>query len=739
MTSKEVQNNYKKSLGSLSKGELKQSIETALLLNEELKSPEIKDKLSNLEENYKFMLKYFLDGVEDTERKSLLNRLIAQLFIIISHLRDELLTRDSSNYEFAQKRYFPFTAQYPNDDIISGLKREEKLLELKDIQEENIQKKSEVEIDFERVASFLFSYFWLTSHYTDNKKLEIYNAIMSDSYTDSIAKSLLISAVTFNIWRTFDEEKLNLLLDACNSNDMETKQRALVGLCFVLAKYNRFIPYFPKIRNRLMILTDDEHTAENLKNIINQIIATTETDEVSRKLQQEIFPELMKLRPLMDEGLDVEGLINIEEWAEQNPEWEEMMRKTGVSDKIREFADMQMEGADVYMSTFAILKSFPFFNSISNWFIPFDTQNSAVKPLFNENEKTLMDAFLDSNIMCDSDRYSFCLSVLQMPESQRGVMKNSFNEASEQMEEMKKDEALHSSHSIEKTISKNYIQGLFRFFKLYPKSNDFANMFSVSLILHKTYLFDILSSNEELKTNVAEFYFSKKLYPQALELFKEIENETEPSAALYQKIGFAHQQTSQVVQALEAYKKADLIQPDDYWTLKKIALCHKLLGDNQSALKIYKHIDFIKPNVLNTQMQIANCYITQNKLDEALKILLESNEQFRENSKIWRAIVSTSFKAGKLEQAQYFSDLIFEKNTIEPYDSIIAGHIYWCSKKTKEALDKYNKGIELINNEWNKFVELFHQDQEILISLGKEENEISLLLDGLKYQNTTNL
>ena len=35
-----------------------------------------------------------------------------------------------------------------------------------------------------------------------------------------------------------------------------------------------------------------------------------------------------------------------------------MIEKSGASDKIQEFAEMEMSGADVYMSTFSMLKSF---------------------------------------------------------------------------------------------------------------------------------------------------------------------------------------------------------------------------------------------------------------------------------------------------------------------------------------------------------------------------------------------
>lgn len=733
MTSKEVQNTYKQILNALSKGKLKFVFEKITELNSELKSPTVQDKLHGMQENYTFMLRYFLEGVHDADRKLLLSKLTAQLFVLVLQLRDEIFTRDSSNFEFSQKRYFPFLPQWTNQDIFSALNRKEKLAEFENLEGDFSNRKKEIETDFEKTTNYLFNFFWLSSDYSTAQKNEVFRFIMDEKYTDFTAKSLVVSALTLNLWRTFDEQKLELLIDACNSSEINTKQRALVGLTFVLAKYNRFIPFFPSIRNRLVLLSDDSTNAANLQNIILQIIATTETDEITRKLQEEIFPELMKLRPMMDEGLDAEGLMNLDEWAEKNPEWEEKLEKSGVADKMKEFADLQMEGADVYMSTFAMLKSFPFFSFVSGWFTPFDSENNAVKSLFADNEKSLITAFLDSNVMCDSDRYSFCLSVLQMPEMQRGAMKQSFNEAAEQMSEMNKDEALHSPHIKTNNISKHYIQGLFRFFKLFPHHHDFADMFSVSLIMHKTYLFDLLSVDEQLKINIAEYYFSKKLYKEALEIFLEIEKETEPTAALYQKIGYSYQQTSQLMQALEAYKKADLMQPDDYWTLRKMALCYRLTSNTQMALETYKHIEFIKPNQLSVSLQVVNCLIELQRTDEALKTLLKMNEDFEENIKVWRAIISCSFKAKNLQQANYFCELLLEKSNLTAYDYVLTAHIDWCLKDIKKALVEYKKGLELVQNNWDSFVALFLQDKDALKTNGIDEQEIPLMLDGIEF------
>lgn len=738
MTPTDVHNTYKQVLSYLSQGRLKNAFEKTENLNTELQSILHRESLQNMQTSYKYMLQYFIDGKNDPERKSIYNKLIARLFVLVSQLREELLTRDSNNFEFLQKRYFPFTPQISAGKIAWDIQRIDAKTELQESETDNAEKIEQKEIEFENSLRFLFNYFWLKSSYDSPQFLEIFNNIMSDDYKDSTAKSMLVSALTLNIWRTFDENKVLMLLDACKSNDVFAKQRALVGLCFVLAKYNRFLPYFPTIRNRLIIMADDGATSESLQNIIIQIIATTETEQISKKLQEEIFPELMKLRPMMDKGLTDENLLNTDEWGEINPDWQEMIEKSGASEKIQEFAEMEMSGADVYMSTFAMLKSFPFFSDFPNWFLPFDPNNSAINKLFRTEEKSMITMFLNSNIMCNSDRYSFCLSILQMPDVQRNLMKQSFSEAAEQMEEMKKEEALYSPQIQAKAVAKHYIQDLFRFFKLNPNRNDFADMFSTSLILHKTYLFDLLSVDDELKLNIAEYYFSKKLYPQALELFEEIEKEDSPSAVLYQKIGYGYQQTSQLMNALKAYKKADLIQPDDFWTNRKMAMCYKLMGDAENALKTYRHAQHINPENLSVKLQVVNCLMELKKFNEALNELTQIQKEYPENTRVIRTLILSSFTAKNLAQAHYFTSLLLDTNELRASDYMIAGHIGWCMDKHEEAKKNYNKALFMLENNWDLFVELFKQHKELLIENEVDEQDIPLILDAMNYISPSN-
>lgn len=734
MDIKQIQATYQSALRSLLLGRLKQAFDHIGTLSDELQNWGLREQLDMLQQNYRYMLQYYIDGVEDPERLTIYNKLVGKSFSLAEEIKENLYIQNSTLFEYTRKRYFPHTRKYADSQqLFASLKELHGQLEMLPTQaEQHREEFKRLETAYESLLPELFGIYWLSTQFTQSDKA-VFQHITSPNYQGELEKPLIVSALTLNLWRMFDEEKLMLLFDCCTSQDPAIKQRALVGLCFILTKYNRFLSYFPMIRNRLVLLADDEHTLENFRNIIMQIIGTTETEKISRKLQEEILPEIAKISPKLNSKADVENLINSDDWEETNPQWQEIIEESGVADKLKELSELQLEGADVYMSTFSMLKTFPFFNELSNWFLPFSATHSSVYELFADNDRNMLNSFVGSQVMCNSDLYSFCLSILQMPSTQRNMLKQSFKMESEQFDEMTKEENLLTPETSSKNLSKQYIQDLFRFFKLYPQKKDFTDMFESALLLHKTQLFDILSADCRFKTDIAEYYFSKKLYPQALELFNQISDEQKPTAALCQKTGYAYQKTSQLEKALQAYLKADVIQPDDLWTVKKIALCYRLLEQYEKAVEFYRHADFLNPGERSTQMQIANCYLLSGKTKEALNLYFKLDAEQEDDIKVQRAIAWASFLAGNLTQANHYMLKVLNNASHTAQDCMNAGHLAWCDKNRKTALAHYRKSLELQSDHWDSFQEAMLQDAGHLKDNGISADEIQLMLDEIQY------
>ena len=240
----------------------------------------------------------------------------------------------------------------------------------------------------------------------------------------------------------------------------------------------------------------------------------------------------------------------------------------------------------------------------------------------------------------------------------------------------------------------------------------------------------ISSADTNFKLSIAEYYFSKNHYSQALELFEKIQHETTPTAALYQKIGYLYQLTSQFPQALDAYLKSDLIQPDDVWTVRKIALCYRLMGNFDKALEFYQQVDYLKPNQLSVLMQIGHCNVELGKFKEALNVYFKLDALGDENVRVWRAIAWCSFISGNIKQADYYIKKLLENEPNE-HDYLNAGHVSWCQHKLAEAIGYYKSSLNLQNNNWEIFMEGFNEDKQFLIANGIDADEISLFIDEL--------
>lgn len=733
MNASQIESTYKSVISLLLAGKLKLAFDKTRLLVYELNRGDIKDNFEDMVRNYRFMLQYFVAGIDDPERKTIYNKQVAKLINLISTLKEELMFRNSTNFEYTQKRYYPHKLNFRSTsalfDSLQYFHKQNELVDTTISLEQSGTTQSRY--NFEKLLPDLFAIYWLSTNFQEEDKT-VFHKIIHKDYPGIIEKSLITSALTLNLWRMFDEEKLIMLLDICQHENIQIRQRALVGLCFIYTKYDDILKFYPSIRNRLVILFDNSTITENLKNIFFLIIGTSETDKITKRMREEILPEVMKMSPIIKDKLDAETLIKSDEWGEENPEWNEILEQSGIADKLQELTELQLEGADVYMSTFSMLKNFSFFNETSNWFLPFDPEYSAVESLFQNNEKSILTAFLNNSIICNSDKYSFCLSVMQMPQTQRKMMSNSFKMESEQLEEITKDETLLKPDIAARNIARQYVQDLFRFFRINPHHTDFQDIFKLSLKMHNTTFFSLLSSSSEIKTEVAEYYFTKKLYSQAINLFSEIIQESEPSAALYQKIGFAYQQNSQIHDALQAYLKSDIILPDDVWTIKKIAFCYRIIGDFEKAIEFYKHADFLKPNQVNTKIQIAKCLVRSDKHKEALQAYMEIEQSAPDNEMVLRSISWCAFVTRNIPQAEYYLEKILSALPTNN-DFLNAGHIALCKKDRKGALEFYKKSVELSDGNLQLNIDQINSDKGYLKANGVDEDEISLLLDELSF------
>ena len=697
-----------------------------------------RDEWRNLEQTYSYMLKYTVEGIQDPDRQKIYRKLIVSVYKLADSLFEAARLKISSSIEYERKRSVQNLVKPEFNNYLSLLedyylqKELESLAEESDVKTEN---KTEDAKEHQQKMIVLFNHLWLKDKLTDEETKFLNDFFASEIIYDAY-KSLIVSSVILSLQRFFDKKKFDVLFNVYDLNNIEIKQRALVGLIMAFYRYDSRMPFFPELTGRLKILNEDPGFKQNLERALIQFIRSRETEKIQKKIKDEIIPEMIKISPNLKNKINLEGLMEEGLEEDKNPEWQEIFKDSpGLMDKMEEFSELQMEGADVFMGSFAMLKMYPFFSEFTNWFIPFFIQNPQLAQLVNSDEETniwFIDALTSAPILCNSDKYSFCFSIQNLPKENREFMAQGMNAEMGQFKEMQKDEEMTDPGKQAGYVSNQFIQDLYRFYKLHPRRNDFEDIFSWRFDFHnKITLGSILKEDEKVLRNIGEYYFKKNYYEEAAEIFEQL-LQKEKDGELFQKTGFCYQKLGNYEKALEAYKKAELFGLNQLWNFKKIALCYRNLKKPQKALEYYLEVEKLNDQDLNAELNIGHCYLELEKFEEALKYYFKVEYLAPGNKKVWRPLGWCSFVTGKKEQAaKYFQQLV--DGEPNKHDLMNMGHVQWSLGNRKEALAYYKKSISKDDFTEKEFFEVFEEDLHHLLEQGVEKEDVPIMLDQLRY------
>lgn len=735
MNSTNIISKKKDILAYLSKRQLKNAFKALMNLAVNLQDWQISEKLSELETNYKFMLHYLFEGTADAERESVYRNLLRSLYELTDDVADELLKVESSNIFFERLRINALKTQVSVTDFHDQIKEIAGALSLSELIENPQEKegrKKELAIKRERVGSDMFNMLFISSR-TNKKEYEEY-IVFLDSYDIPIReKCLFISAITLSVFHRFDSRKVQVLMHASTSEQIAVKARAIVGLIIVMQMYDVRWALYPELQQQLDTLSENQDFRKAIISIIIQLIRSRETEQISKKLTEEIIPEMMRFNSLAGRKLNMEELMSESDFSDKNPEWQKELEESGLGKKLQEYSHLQMEGADVFHSTFSGLKNFPFFSDMSNWFLPFDPSYSELSGLFPEGvqHNLLRAAVADSGHMCDSDKYSFCLSLMQISSAQREMMMTRLGAESEEIKQLQKDAKDLNPTIDEEIISNQYIQNLYRFFKLNPYRSSFFDIFLLRLNFYEKQSIAPLISDIDSMRKIALYCFDKNHFKEALDVFNRILKTPHASDDIWQKIGYCKQMLEDLDGALEAYLQADLILPNNSWTIRRIAQLYRTLKKPAQSLEYYNKAAQLTPDNLNTELNIGHCYLELGEYDKALNSYFKVELLDSKNSKALRPIAWTAFLMKKFELSrQYYQQILAKKPNVHDY--LNAGHVELCVGNMKEALDFYKQAARK-EDDFEQFLSLFESDKNNLIEFGVDKQLFPYLYDQIQY------
>lgn len=661
------------------------------------------EEVSALLKSYRIMLNYLAKGTDDPER----NRMYDD-FIRKAHETCDVLERETELQDPASSYAANFKTQPTN------------VINPDTLQTATVN---------DGTYRFLFDLIAYSGKFTSDTEIAV-NDCLTNTDVRVEAKSLVLSALTLSAMRFFDIAKYRLLLDNVLNADCTLRVRAIVGLIFVHLIHTERLELYPDVTARLTLLTDIPEFTGALELLQFQLFLSLETKKIEKNLRENIIPQMMKsIKHLrLDRSLGLDDLKEKLSEAELNPDWKESMSSLG-ADYVKELIDLQQRGADMYMSSFKMLKQrFPFFNIPSNWFWPFSYSHPDIPQSAKKNRTINM--LINHTGLCDSDKYSLCLMAEHLP----GFDARIFGLQDFDMPEENAEAGDVLPKDGQTTLKENlrsYVQGFYRFCNLYVRREAFVNPFQRNLFIFDCPPFSHLLKHNDFSIRMADFMFQNKSYRFASDLLQRVPLH-QMTAALYQKLGFCHEQQGDIPSAVQAYRQANELKPRSAWTLRRLAACSRMNANYEEALCFYDKLEELYPEDAQIASRQAECLIHLNAYDKAIKYLFKADYLASSTANTARAIAWCSLLMKNYGQAEkYYQKVLQDKPT--PTDWLNAGHAAWLGGNTPLAVERYVKALPAENP-----ATFLDDDAEMLKAAGQTEKDLNLMTDAVLQQSHGN-
>lgn len=717
----------------LDAGRLKEALTQLQGISAPTNQWELRNRIESTLTAYGYMLQYAAQGMDDPNRKTFYRQTLRTAYELTDITNITLLSQKTNGTYFDRIRTLsihPAKAYAELQMQLETFTEDVSTAPLLYHDEKRLQAEMEsIHSIHETTLNELFDKTWTTPFWTEAEASEA-NDILQSVLVQPNDLAVMVSAVTLSLLRIFDARKFKFLSEAYKHENLQVNQRAIVGMVIALSKHEKRIGLYPELVSLLSLLCENEDFQKNLHTIQMQLLISRETTKIDKKMREEIIPEMMKnAKQLNDPKFRFD---ESEDSEDRNPEWEEWMDKSGMTDKIKEMGEWQMAGADVYMSSFSQLKHYPFFHQISHWFYPFDLNLPILAPLkkdFDSSVFSPLKLIAHSDFFCNSDKYSFSLAILSMPKAMKDMSMQQMEEQARMNEEHRdKLEQLMQKKKEAKGTSRQYIQDLYRFFKLWRRHQEEEDIFHWSFNLWENPWLKDVFSTEDIFKELADYLFQKDYLEEAYTLFQKLMTFGSKRTEVYQKAGYILQKQKRYADAIKHYQQADILSPDNVWTNKHLAQCYKLLGDMPKALEYYKKVEATQPDNLNIALQIGQCLARMEQYVDALAYFykVEYLEKNPDNAR--RAIAWCSFVSGKYKEALKYYQLLLEKPSSKAHDWMNAGHVYFVMHEIPLAIEHYQQA-QSFEKSHTVFLEKFNKDKNALLSLGLMEEDIQIMLD----------
>lgn len=683
---------YKRTINKLDERHLGEALELLQELANVLGDWKLLDEVADVNSAYGLLLYYMEQGNNDPAREQQHTNFIATCYNIAE--------------KAAQTERALVTGTSARMRSISEILKDMENLELKNITSEPCEEDANkhVELYTELFNASYDSFLW-----NDEAAAQAQEVIDSALIAEN-DKILMTSGLFINCLQAFDARKIIFFADNYSTaTSSMLRIRMLVAVAFTLYTYRKRLFAYPVITSKLKDLCNNPRFTTDMQNLQKLIIESLSTHEVDRKMREEIIPAMLKSHNFNPEKF---GIDSLEEISESNPEWKNFEQQVG------KLAELEAAGADIYYSTFSTLKRYPFFNNAANWLYPFEENHPGIpKQIRKTGLKGIANALLKSDVLCDSDKYSFCMLTTQMTDGQVNMIIS-------QLPEMGGYDTAIAQTS--ESTCRNYLRNLFRFFYLYSGKSKPANPFETDMsLLDCNELAEAFKDKTEIN-KISAYAIKKGKYDMAISFLLLSETKGFADSEVYQELGFCYQKKKSYFDAIAAYEKANALSRDSKWTLQHLAQTNRIVGNYKDALNYYRLLETAKGEDAKIAFRCGECLVHLESYDDAMHEFFKAEYLDPDMTAATRAIAWCSILTDDIKQARkYYDKLLLKEEQGE--DLLNAGHAAWIDGDTKAAVELYSRAYAELKRE--EFLKRMQSDKEILKTHGISNYDITFMSD----------
>lgn len=615
----------------------------------ELGNSEFISEVERLYDNYSAMLRFFISGANDAEFEERCNTIAVESLSLAMKISREISMDTSSEIYFSTARTLLNDGKqlsHAVDEYINEIRRLDK-----DYESMVDPKRT---IKAEQMLRDIFNRIWVTHPLSDDDFTAI-DRMVSQSMPKH-ARASVISAVGLGLYCYYDTRRFKWLLEQYMKNadsEPDLALRAMVDFMTAALRYRRR-PFAVSLVKTLETAREMATWDKDFTAVAIELMRTMSTKEISQKIKKGIFDEIGNLDDEIKDKLK-KGEIDMESLtSDANPEWEEKLSNSSLGKSLREMAEIQAEGGDVFMTSFSQMKRFPFFHEIPNWFLPFYEGHSAV--VSADTEGWIISSLLSKMpILCDSDKYSLILSIAEIPDGQKKQLGAALQMQAEQMADSLSEVEKASSDTVRKNIINKYVQSIYRFLNLFRNRKDFINIFESEGQSPDVLQVDALRGNPadiNLYETIAQFYFISQNWKEAAVALEKIDKKEMPDALRSQQLGYAFEKSGDKAKALSRYEESEMLDDNSEWTKKRIAHIASETGDYNRAADIYRRLSEKHPDNGRLAYLTAYNYFKGEMYAEAETAAYKAHYLLPEDSKIVEILAASLLFNNKIDKAK---------------------------------------------------------------------------------------